>query len=415
VAEQVKKLVYMVDDDITMCDLVGTIIRKRGYEFEAIHRYEGALEAIAGTQPDLVLLDLHLPDGSGLNLCQTLKKHARTHHLPVFMLTTREFSIEKEVALQSGAEYFFHKPFDRHEFVNHIDAFLSPSVEIEFFGVRGSTPCANKENMIYGGNTTCMEIRIPNTDELLILDSGSGIRNLGNKLMKQKKQLKGNIFITHPHWDHIQGFPFFKPIYVPQNQFTIHMPQQISGGCKEVLAGQMTYTYFPVTPEMLMAEIDYVTQASALQEYNGYKIEFMLANHPVTTAIYKIHIDGTVIIFCPDNELIPSEAEKQTPFYRHMKEFFRNADIVIHDAQYDRAGYGPRRNWGHSAWEEATELCAGLNVKHLYLTHHDPDSSDEHLKATDKKLGQYASHFHTLKMAREGMVHRVAKKHTAGS
>lgn len=398
----------MVDDDTTMCDYVQTVIHKSGHAFTSLNRYHGAIEYVKEHHPDLVLLDLHLPDGSGLHLCKALKSDPETSSIPIFMLTTREFTIEKDIAIQSGAEYFFQKPFSTQEIQSKIDEFLIPGLELEFFGVRGSTPCANKENMVYGGNTTCVQIRIPNTENLLILDSGSGIRNLGNRLIKQKKQLKGDIFITHPHWDHIQGFPFFKPIYVPQNKFTVHMPQQISGGCKEVLSGQMTYTYFPVTPEMLMANIEYITQSFNLQEYDGYKIEFMLANHPVTTAIYKIHVGDKRIVFCPDNELIPNEDENRNPFYRHLKEFFRGADILIHDGQYARDTYGPRRNWGHSAWEEAVELCSSLGVKHLYLTHHDPDSTDAVLNAYTEKLSSYTSDFESAQFAKEGAVQRLA-------
>lgn len=400
----------MVDDDTAMCDFVGAIVRKAGFNFVATNRFHGSQETIKDQQPDLVLLDLHLPDGSGLNLCFNLKNDAKTRHIPVFMLTTREFGIEKGVALKAGVEHFFQKPFDRDEFVRKLNDFLTPMVEVAFWGVRGSTPCANKENIIYGGNTTCVEIRMPDSDEVFILDSGSGIRNLGNSLIKEKRQLNGRIFITHPHWDHIQGFPFFKPIYAPNNEFSVHMPQQISGGCKEVLAGQMTYTYFPVTPEMLHSRIEYVTQQSQLEDYGSYKIEFMLANHPVTTAMYKIHIKDMVIIFAPDNELIPNETEDKNPFYRHLKEFFHGADLLIHDAQYSRSNYGPRKNWGHSAWEEAVELCADLDVRHLYLTHHDPDSSDEELQSWDKATESYASHFESLQFAKEGMVHKLTSR-----
>lgn len=397
----------MVDDDTTMCDLVGAVIRKSGYDFVSTNRFHGAVEFAEKHQPDLILLDLHLPDGSGLNLCTNLKANPETRNIPVFMLTTREFGIEKDVALKAGVEHFFQKPFDREDLISKIDYYLLPALEVEFWGVRGSTPCANRENMVYGGNTTCVEIRIPNSDHLLILDSGSGIRNLGNKLIKEKKKLSGDIFITHPHWDHIQGFPFFKPIYIPNNEFNIHMPQQISGGCKEVLAGQMTYTYFPVTPEMLMSKIEYVTQQSQLEDFGDYKVEFMLSNHPVTTAIYKIHVNGKVIVFCPDNELIPTEKDSKNPFFHHLKEFFADADLLIHDAQYNRATYSQKKNWGHSAWEEAVELCASVNVKHLYLTHHDPDSSDDDLMACDEEAQRYKDHFETVKFAREGLTHKL--------
>lgn len=401
------KRILMIDDDLTMCEFVGAIVASKGFEYIYHNRYDGAFAKVKELKPDLILLDLHLPDGSGLNLCQIIKEDPVYGSIPVIMLTTREFNIEREIAMKNGAEAFLHKPLNQERLGDIISNALSPEAKVVFWGVRGSTPCANKENMIYGGNTTCVQIVLPNTENFLILDSGSGIRNLGNQIMAKKQQCNGQIFITHPHWDHIQGFPFFKPFYVPDNRFTIHLPQQLGGDCKDVLAGQMTYTYFPVTPEMLMADIHYETQSYHLQEYDGYKIEFMLANHPVATAIYKIHVGGRKIIFCPDNELVPVTNGMRNSFYDHLTDFFMDADVLIHDGQYSRDTYGPRRNWGHSAWEEAVELAIKTNVKNMYLTHHDPDSSDAFLSKWDAQLAKYASHFESIQFAKEGDVCKV--------
>lgn len=401
------KTVFMVDDDVAICDLVGRFIEGKGYNFISQNRMEGSIEKIHEIKPDLLFLDLHLPDGSGLHLCKDIKNDEKLAHIPIFMLTTREFNIEREMALQAGASVFIQKPFDFDLFGEQVDEALLPTVDVKFWGVRGSTPCANRENMKYGGNTSCMQIVIPGTDEFLIFDAGSGIRNLGNHMVENGDKQNGRLFITHAHWDHIQGFPFFKPFYMPENHFTIHLPQQLVGGAKEVLSGQMTYTYFPVTPEMLMANMDYLTQTYHLQEYEGYKLEFMLANHPVATAIYKIHTCGRVIVYCPDNELVPSKNGQITPFREHLSEFIKDADVVIHDGQYNRDNYGPRKNWGHSAWEEATELCIDSGVKNLFLTHHDPDSTDKILSETEKHLSQYQQHFETLQLAREGQVFKL--------
>lgn len=276
-------------------------------------------------------------------------------------------------------------------------------VVVTFWGVRGSTPCANKKNMEYGGNTTCLEIDIPGTDDILILDSGTGIRNLGNEIIDQPGEIRGRIFITHPHWDHIQGFPFFKPIYGSKNHFAIHMPDQgVEGGCKDILDGHLTKTFFPVTLDMIDANLEYITQPQERVSYKGYDVDFILANHTIETAIYKIHIDGKEIVFCPDNELDLQESEESQQG-DELEAFLSNVDLLIHDGQYNRSSYKDKHGWGHSAWEDVVDLAKKLDVKRLFITHHDPDSDDDQLGALDVHLQEeFGSDFDEIGLAKEG-------------
>ena len=277
-------------------------------------------------------------------------------------------------------------------------------VGITFWGVRGSTPCANKENMKYGGNTTCVQIHIPDSDKILILDSGTGIRRLGNELINQPGKVSGRIFITHPHWDHIQGFPFFKPIYGSKNNFEIHMPEQTNGeSCKDILSGHLTKTFFPITLDMIDANLEYTTQAPQRTQYEGFDVEYMFANHTIKTAIYKIHVGDKQIVFCPDNELNPSIEDADDEFYRKLRKFFKGVDLLIHDGQYNLESYESKRGWGHSAWEKVVGFAAYSKVERLFLTHHDPDSGDEKLTELDRRLDlEYGQLFTSIGLAKEG-------------
>lgn len=285
-----------------------------------------------------------------------------------------------------------------------IECTVKPSVNVKFWGVRGSTPCANSENIRYGGNTSCVEIEIPGYDRKLILDSGTGIRNLGRYLEAYSRgPVHGDLFITHPHWDHIQGFPFFSPFYKKENSFCIRLPEQYRGGAKDILAGHLTKTFFPVTLGMFDAGLEYITQKEEPDRFGPVEVDYLVANHPTKTAMYRFKILGYTIIYAPDNEL-PMEASPLR-FVDRFRDFIQGCDLLIHDAQYDLDLLKTREGWGHSAWERVLELSKESSVKRLYLTHHDPDSSDTKLKQLSARLELYRKDsFQELELAREGML-----------
>lgn len=259
--------------------------------------------------------------------------------------------------------------------------------------------------MRFGGNTTCVQISRSESGEVLILDSGTGIRNLGNHLIREGEQLTGHLFVTHPHWDHLQGFPFFKPIYDANTSLKVHLPRQPRGSCKDILAGQMTETYFPVTPEMLNADIEYVTQAPEKTHYDSFAVEFILANHHTNTAIYKFHFGNKQLVFAPDNEIIPFEEKGQKGMNRALTDFVEGADLVIHDGQYSLETYQNKKDWGHSAWQSTIEFMREAEVPNLILTHHDPDSDDSYLDTVQNDIQRkYAEDFDSLILAYEKLV-----------
>ena len=280
---------------------------------------------------------------------------------------------------------------------------MSNSINIKFWGVRGSTPCANSENMHYGGNTTCVQIEVSGLDELLIFDCGTGFRNLGNALINSNEHLRGRIFITHPHWDHLQGFPFFKPFYEAQSWFRIYMPPQGDIGCSEILQGHMSNTFFPVSMDMLEADLDCETFQLGKKLFDGFTVEYMWASHTVPTAIYKISVGNKSIIFAPDNELMEDKGDATEKFEKEFRSFIKGADLLIHDAQFSREEYRNKIGWGHSAWEDVVDIAAEENVKRLLLTHHDPDNDDDKLSEIEAIMHSNASsNFEEISLAKEG-------------
>lgn len=263
---------------------------------------------------------------------------------------------------------------------------MESNIKIKLWGVRGSTPCANPENMRYGGNTSCIQISIPGMDELLIADCGTGFRNLGNELDSNGNSLMGRVFITHPHWDHLQGFPFFKPFYDPRNRFEVYMPPQDGVGCKEILQGHLSNTFFPVSIDMLESELDCITFEKEKLNFTNYTVEFMWANHTVPTAIFKFSIGESVIVFAPDNELPVNIDSDNKAFIDEFRAFVKGANVLIHDAQFTQEQHLERLGWGHSNWETVIELTKDLGITRLCLSHHDPDHSDDTLDRINSKI-----------------------------
>ena len=271
---------------------------------------------------------------------------------------------------------------------------MENSIKIKLWGVRGSTPCANPENMRYGGNTSCIQISIPGVDEFLIADCGTGFRNLGNELDSNGDSLKGRVFITHPHWDHLQGFPFFKPFYDAGNSFDIYMPPQDGIGCKEILQGHLSNTFFPVSIDMLESHLECLTLEEKSLSFKEYSIDYMWANHTVPTAIYKFNVKGKTIVFAPDNELPICIDNDNRAFVEQFKSFVEGVDVLIHDAQFTKEQHQTRLGWGHSDWETVIETTKNLGIKRLCLTHHDPDHSDDTLDKINSQIARIKASFY---------------------
>jgi phosphoribosyl 1,2-cyclic phosphodiesterase/CheY-like chemotaxis protein len=260
-------------------------------------------------------------------------------------------------------------------------------VRVQFWGTRGSIAKPGPGTARYGGNTSCIEVRSAR-ETLVIVDCGTGGHSLGQKLMSGgAKGLCGHILISHTHWDHIQGIPFFAPLFVTGNQWDIYGPKGLDQSLRETLAGQMQYTYFPVTPDQFGATIHYHDLVEGTFDIDDIKITTHYLNHPALTLGYRLEADGVTIVYCSDHEphsrsLAGGQGDIAGQDLRHA-EFINGADLLIHDAQYTAAEYPSKIGWGHSSAEYAVKLAQRAQAKRLALTHHDPLRDDE---AVDRML-----------------------------
>ena len=257
------------------------------------------------------------------------------------------------------------------------------NIIVDFWGVRGSVPSPGPTTTRYGGNTSCVSITAD--DKILILDAGTGIRNLGSAIIS-KPDLEIFVIVTHSHWDHIQGFPFFTPIYQPNRPVhmfpTLHKKNVVLAS----LIDQMDGAHFPITPDQVPSNFNFVTENPLeFLESNGFHLEMVPMNHPGKAFGYKITIDDKIICYFTDNEIDPPY-EKSIEL-NELTNQCRSADILIHDAQYTEDDMPLKHGWGHSLISQVTELGKSAEVKNLVYYHHDPERTDDLL---DKELEKAA-------------------------
>lgn len=272
-------------------------------------------------------------------------------------------------------------------------------MELKFWGVRGSIPTPSPDNLGFGGNTTCLEVRL-NSGAVVVIDGGTGARLLGLDLLKKAagQSLDIDILMTHFHWDHIQGIPFFAPLYSPANHVRFHTTKPTEE-VRNILEGQMTHPYFPVAFELLAAKRDFQSLAGQKSEKLGeLTVHPFPMNHPQGATGYRLEADGSVIVHCCDHEHGVASID------RGIREFATGADILVYDAQFTPTEYETKKGWGHSTWLEGIAVAKDAGVKHLVLSHHDPMHTDEFLRGV---LTEARQHFENISIATEGETLKV--------
>jgi phosphoribosyl 1,2-cyclic phosphodiesterase len=273
--------------------------------------------------------------------------------------------------------------------------------------VRGSIPTPGPTTVRYGGNTSCVEVRVGG--EIILLDAGTGLRALGRSLLSEFKDQPLNLtmLLTHTHWDHIQGLPFFGPIYNSRCRLRILGCEGTRKGLVNALTGQMESTYFPVPFHKLPSNIEIEELKNFNFNIGPVCVRAMRANHPGLCVGYRLFSPDSLIAFFPDTE--PRMGGKD----RDMIEFLRDVDLLILDSQYDAKEYQKHVGWGHGCVDDSVALALQAGVKQLSLFHHDPDHDDKRIdKMIQHARRLVAKQKGKLKVdaAREGTVIKLPSK-----
>lgn len=269
------------------------------------------------------------------------------------------------------------------------------TLSLKFWGVRGSIACPQPQFMKYGGNTSCLELTAG--ENRIVLDAGTGIRLLGGSFYEQDTR-DAFVLLTHTHWDHINGFPFFRPAYDPSRALKImagHLKHQ--GGVQSVLSTQMNNPMFPVPLEAMQAKLDFIDFIAGddLDLHSDLKVRTTPLNHPNGATAYRFEMNGESLCYVTDTEHFPDKLDE------NILNLIEGSDVMIYDSTYTEEEYPKHIGWGHSTWNEGVKLCREAGVRRLGIFHHDPEHDDDFMDAVEAEA---KAEFEGAFVCREGMV-----------
>lgn len=373
-----------IDDDSDILALMATLLSDAGHTVDTCQDANQALDTIRRLKPACVVVDMMMPEIDGLEICRQIRANPDIRHTKIVMVSAKAYEFDKKRAFEFGADGYIVKPINAHTFVEQVCRTLEDKVELTFWGVRGTLPVPGESSLRYGGNTNCVTMEFAR-GQFFIFDAGSGIKTLANALLAAKKtRLEGRIFISHPHWDHINALPFFVPLYMQGNEFEIIGAHHGDLSVRDLISAQMDGVYFPVTIKEFGARVFFRDMKEGEHDVDGITVKSKMLSHPGTCLGYRVDYNGRSLCYITDNEFYLPENPYYNPHYvDSLADFCRDADVLITDTTYTDEEYKTKVGWGHSCVSQVADFAHKANVKTLYLYHHDPDQNDE---AIDAKL-----------------------------
>jgi phosphoribosyl 1,2-cyclic phosphodiesterase/ActR/RegA family two-component response regulator len=398
--------VLIIEDDAENRQLISDLFRREDWNVLEANDGDAGLALALRDRPELILCDLLMPKSNGFQVCRTIREQLQP--TKIIVVSGRDYTVDRTSALQAGADEYLLKPITWELLSSTIERLLpeipqrprpkpaaggeSVPARIRFWGVRGSIPVPGKSTVRYGGNTSCVEVRADG--EIIILDSGTGIRLLGLALDKEfgPRSMKLTLLISHTHWDHIQGLPYFSPAYNQKNLIRVLGYEGARAGLAKILASQMETPFFPVSLRELPSHLAIEELKETDFQIGKVEVRSKFANHPGICAGYRLFTSSGSIAYFPDNEpyeplklqlaardgISEEEARDFAAAERaKLVEFLNGCDVAILDTQYTDEEYSKHIGWGHSSLSSVVSLALDANVQHLLLFHHDPNHDDE--------------------------------------
>lgn len=368
--------ILVIDDSTLALDITVKLLREAGHDAEGINEPRDALSRARKLRPDVIVCDLMMPEMNGFEVVSALRKEESLSDVRIVMASAKAYDADREKAKRLGADAYIVKPFTLEKFDSTLLSL--GSMQLTAWGVRGTLPTPEEGYIKYGGNTSCYSLQF-SPQRHVIFDAGTGIKTLGNELLKSgKTRITADLMITHPHWDHINAFPFFKPLYIPGNIVRVHGSAQDDVGFERLMVAQMDGTYFPVTVREFGAQVSFHELGEQKIELEGIRVSTMLLKHPGHCLGYRVDHHGRSFCYITDNELYPVDSEFADEEFTHkLADFCRGANVLVHDCTYFDNEYASKLHWGHSSLSEVCRLADLAEVERLWIHHHDPDQNDD--------------------------------------
>ena len=315
------------------------LLEAEGHVVSSTTDSSGALEEILRIMPDCVISALMMPNIDGLQLCTLVKETPQLKKLRFIMSSIKAYTFDKKRSYSFGADGYIRKPINPDTFIDQVHRILDDHIDITFWGVRGTLPATGEKYLKYGGNTSCVSLEFPR-EQFFIFDGGSGIKNLGDMLMSQgRRRFHAKLFISHPHWDHVNTIPFFAPLYVQGNEIEILGANQSDTTMRELISAQMDGIYFPITLNEFAARVYFRDIEEETLDVGGIEVKTKLLSHPGKCLGYRVNYNGRSICYITDNEIFFEDSEFYSPHYeKRLANFCNNSDVLITDTTYTSAG-----------------------------------------------------------------------------